>query len=213
MHADCGTHRILRGALGLVAVAALLAGCSSTKKDAATTTTAATSTTAATTSTTAAPSTTAAGATTTSTTAVTGTTTAGPTSPTATVPSGNYYVYFKGSKDGTVEGQAVTLVSFDEVQFLTGSAALAAAKAHHAVAQDATSLDDDYYIVNDNTLLRTLAVVPDAQVSKLGCDGGCSTQVPSSATEVAAAKGLFKILVQNVRGVSTVTSVEGVFVP
>jgi hypothetical protein len=59
-----------------------------------------------------------------------------------------------------------------------------------------------------------MAVVPDAQVFVVGCNGGCTTPEASSIDAAAAKPNqLFKILVQNVGSDSTITSVEGVFLP
>jgi hypothetical protein len=54
-------------------------------------------------------------------------------------------------KTGVADGGAHTM-TFDYVQFLTGSAAIHAATAHGDTA------DNDYYVVNDNPKLRTFPV-------------------------------------------------------
>ncbi|MCU1353165.1 MAG: hypothetical protein JWM05_2374 [Acidimicrobiales bacterium] len=131
----------------------------------------------------------------------------------AALPSGWHYVYFNGISQGSIRGQAVSLVTFDKVDFLTGKAAVDAAHKAGAIPPGQDYVDNDYYISNTNPLLRTMAVVPDAQVTQVGCGGSCTTQEPSSIDVVAAQKGLFKILVQNVGSDSTITSVEGVFLP
>ena len=205
---------------------ATLAGCGAKGGDKAadtTTATAAGSSTAVVTSTTA-------GATTTTTVATTSTTTGSVTTTTEdnsgdpgkegststssnldTLPTGIHYGYFAGLEDGKVEGQDVQVLLWDEVEFLQGDAAVAAAHAHHDIPDDQDYVDDDYYIVNDNQLVRHLAIVPDAQVTHLK-DGG-TDQEPSSPSDVYKEQGLFKIEIQNVRGISTITSVEGVFLP
>ena len=211
-----------------VAAAALalaaLAGCGAKGSDKAadTTTTAADSSTAAT-STTAGDTTTTTGATTSTTTGSVTTTTEdnsgdpgkeGSTSTSSnldTLPTGIHYGYFAGLEDGKVEGQDVQVLLWDEVEFLQGDAAVAAAHAHHDIPDDQDYVDDDYYIVNDNQLVRHLAIVPDAQVTHLK-DGG-TDQEPSSPSDVYKEQGLFKIEIQNVHGISTITSVEGVFLP
>lgn len=122
-----------------------------------------------------------------------------------TLPSGTHYGYFGGVEDGKVEGQDVQVLLFDKAELLTGQAAIDAATAHGDTA------DNDYYIVNDNQTLRRLAVVPDGQVTTL-VDGSMD-QTPSSVDEVAKDVHLFKILVQNVRGISTISSIEAVYQP
>jgi hypothetical protein len=191
-----------------------LAGCSSSGSDGAGTTTtkaeAATTTTAAGATTTEAPTTTAGSGTTEApttapaTTAVPGKET---TADLAFLPEGVHYGYFKGIGTGTIEGQEVSVLTFDKVEFLTGAAAEKAAKAH------GDTVDNDYYIVNDNTMLRKLGVIPDSQVFTLKGEGGSPETEASSATEVAGQPYLFKIEVVNVRGVSPITSIEAVFLP
>lgn len=122
-----------------------------------------------------------------------------------TLPDGVHYGYIAGVENGKVEGQAVQVIIFDKVDFLTGADAIAAAKA------DGVPLDTDYYIRNQNQTVRRLAVVPDATVTSL--KGGSPDQTPSSVDEVANQDGLFKIDVGNVRGITTVSSIEGVYLP
>lgn len=216
-----------RRATRTIAIAAtlgalLLGGCSSSGGSsgdkAATTTTAATSTTA--TSTTSAAVTTTAAAGTTAATSTTG----GPTTTVAggkdggtpagldVLPDGFYYGYFHGVSGGTINGQSVQVLAFDEVQFFTGQAAVDQAHAHHAIPASQDYVDDDYYLLNTNPRIRHLAIVPDAQVTSLK-SAGSAEPVPSSPDEVATQPYLFKIQMQNVRGESTITSVEAVFLP
>lgn len=124
-------------------------------------------------------------------------------------PDGAHYGYLAGLEDGTVEGQAVQVIIWDEVQFLTGAEAAAAATA----AGDESPPPNDSYIVNENQTVRRLAVVPDAQVTTLS--GGSPDPVPSSVSEVAlsGADILYKIEVGTVRGVTTVSGIEGVYLP
>jgi len=221
-------HRARIGAAALVlATLVLLAACSTgggsdassdtTGAGQATSSTAPDSSTTAggsgTTSTTAAAasSTSAPGASTTSTTSI-GTGPKGQTTPgLGSLPAGIHYGYFTGVTDGQVEGQQVQVVSFDKVDFLTGDAAVKAAIAHGDAPAGATSIDDDYYIVNDNKLIRLLPVIPDGVVSVI--HDGSTEPVPGSIDEAVATPGLYKIEVVVVRGVSLITATEGVFLP
>jgi len=205
----------------------LLAGCSSGSKHAAATTTSTSSASATSTSTTAASTSTSTGSTTSTTTASkdggngdnTSTTVPDNQNPegglqTSTVdslPDGTHYGYIKGITDGLLEGRAASLIDFDKVTYLTGQAAVDAAHAAGDLPPDQNSLPNDYYLVNDNPQVRTLAVSPDATVSVV--KGGNSAPVPSDPGGAAATAGLYKIQITNTRGVSVVTSIEGVFLP
>src|SRR3954447_22475174 len=146
-----------RTAAALAMATILLAACSSNGSDAAkkdtTTSTAAKTTTTEAGTTTPPPGkptpTPAAAATTT--TGGGATTTTGPegteTGSLDTLPSGVHYGYFAGIESGTVEGQPVQVLLWDEVQFLTGQAAVDAAHAHHDIPPDQNYVDNDYYIV------------------------------------------------------------------
>lgn len=123
------------------------------------------------------------------------------------LPDGTHHGYIAGVEKGMVEGQAVQVIIWDEVELLTGDAADAAA----AAAGDESPVPNDYYIVNDEQTVRRLAVVPDASVSTL-VDGG-SELVPSSVTDVAKQDHLFEILVGNVRDITTVSSIQAVYLP
>ncbi len=120
---------------------------------------------------------------------------------------GEHYGYLAGLEEGTVEGQDVQVVIWDEVEFLTGEAADEAA----ALAGDESPVPNDYYVRNTTQTVRRLAVVPDASAFTL--DGGGPDLVPSSVSEVAFEDHLFKILVSNVRGVTTVSLIEAVYLP
>ncbi|WP_426571662.1 hypothetical protein [Aquihabitans sp. McL0605] len=203
-------------AAAAVAMAALLAACGSSGGDQAdsTTTTAASTTTAdagTTTSTTDGTTSTssAAGGTTSTTLSSEGVDTE--TTKLETLPDGKHYGYIAGIENGTVEGQAVQVIIFDKVDFLTGADAVAAAHEDGAIPADQDFVDNDYYIRNQNQTVRRLAVVPDATVTSLS--GGSPDPVPSSVTEVAKTDFLYKIDVGNVRGITTVSSIEGVFLP
>ena len=69
---------------------------------------------------------------------------------------GRHFVFIKSMDVST---DPATMV-FDLGYFLTGDAANEAAAAHG----DETPVPNDYYIVNDNPLLRTLPIAPDVDV-------------------------------------------------
>ena len=122
-----------------------------------------------------------------------------------TLPDGDHYGYMAGLEKGTVEGQDVQVILWDEVEFLTGQEAIDAA------ATDSVTLDTDYYIRNKNQTIRRLAVVPDASVTTL--QEGTSGSKPSSVDEVWQQEYLFKINVGNVRDITTVSSIDAVYLP
>ena len=174
---------------------------SSTSADGSTTT-GATSTSATSSSTTAATGTTSNGGT--STTSAGGTN-SGTTAGLGSLPEGSHYGYLKSITAGKVEGQTVSIVGFDKVDLLTGQEAIDAA----AAAGD--EVDNDYYIRNDNPLIRKLPVIPDSSITILAESG--TEQVPSGIDEAVNSPGLYKIEVVVVRGVSLITGVEGVYLP
>ncbi|MEZ5138406.1 MAG: hypothetical protein R2711_06460 [Acidimicrobiales bacterium] len=112
-----------------------------------------------------------------------------------------------------VEGQAVQVIIWDEVELLTGQEAVDAAHEDGAIPADQDVVENDYYIRNQNQRVRRLAVVPGAQVYTLAGDGGSTDTIPSSVTDVAMQPFLFRIEVGNVRGITTVSSIEAVFLP
>ena len=122
-----------------------------------------------------------------------------------TLPDGDHYGYMAGLEKGTVEGQDVQVILWDEVEFLTGQEAIDAA------ATDSVTLDTDYYIRNKKQTIRRLAVVPDASVTTL--QEGTSGSKPSSVDEVWQQEYLFKINVGNVRDITTVSSIDAVYLP
>jgi hypothetical protein len=122
-----------------------------------------------------------------------------------TLPDGDHYGYMAGLEKGKVEGQDVQVIIWDEVEFLTGQAAVDAA------AKDGVTLDTDYYVRNQNQTVRRLAVVPDASVTTL--QEGTSGSRPSSVDEVWQQEYLFKINVGNVRDITTVSSIDAVYLP
>ncbi len=122
-----------------------------------------------------------------------------------TLPDGVHYGYMAGLEKGTVEGQDVQVILWDEVEFLRGQEAIDAA------AEDNVTLDTDSYIRNKNQTIRRLAVVPEASVTTL--QEGTSGSKPSSVDEVWQQEYLFKIDVGNVRDITTVSSIDAVYLP
>jgi len=76
---------------------------------------------------------------------------------------GRHFGYIK-----SIDVGSQTLV-FDLAYFLTGEEANQAAADHG----DETPVPNDYYIVNDNPLLRTLAVAPDVKVGVIDWGNCC----------------------------------------
>lgn len=113
--------------------------------------------------------------------------------------------YVAGVENGVVEGQAVQVILFDQVEVLTGQAAIDAA------AEDGETLDTDYYVRDPDASLVSVAVAPDASVSTL--QGGSSVQVPSSVTDIAGAGVdlLHEIDTSTVRDVTLVNSIAGYY--
>jgi hypothetical protein len=199
-------------AAGLLAVSLLAVGCGSDESDDAATTSSTTEAVTAeeTTSTTEAPTTTeAAEETTTTSEDLEGVDTE--TSVLDTLPDGDHYGYLAGLENGTVEGQAVQVIIFDPVEFLTGDAAVAAAQADGVIPADQDAIENDYYIRNPEQTVLRLAVVPEASVTSL--DGGSPNPVPSSVDEVWQQDYLFRINVGNVRGITTVSGIEAIYLP
>ena len=60
-------------------------------------------------------------------------------------------------QDGHARAAGRTKLTFDRATLLTGAAAASAAKAH------GQTVEDDYFIVNDNPLIRTFTVSPDGR--------------------------------------------------
>jgi hypothetical protein len=129
-----------------------------------------------------------------------------------TLPDGVHYGYMAGHETGMVEGQQVQVILWDEVEFFTGPAADDAAHEDGVIPPEQEHIENDVYIRNKNQTIRRLAVVPDASVTTLG-ENGSPGQVPSSVNEVVTQPYLFKILVGNVRGITTISSIEGVYLP
>jgi hypothetical protein len=197
-------------AAGLLAVSLLTVGCGSDDDgDAAASSTTEAVTAEETTSTTAAPTTTEAAEETTTTEDLEGVDTE--TSVLDSLPDGDHYGYLAGLENGTVEGQAVQVIIFDPVEFLTGDEAVAAAKEDGVIPADQDVIENDYYIRNSEQTVLRLAVVPEASVTSL--DGGSANPVPSSVDEVWQQDYLFRINVGNVRDITTVSGIEAIFLP
>lgn len=205
-----------RTRLAVVAAAALAAltvvacGTSGGDDDAGATTTTASTTTEA--STTGAPTTTTATPTTTTADDGGNEGTDTETSELDTLPDGVHYGFMAGHETGMVEGQPVEVILWDEVEFFTGPAADDAAHEDGVIPPEQEHIENDVYIRNKNQTIRRLAVVPDASVTTLG-ENGSPGEVPSSVNEVVTQPYLFKILVGNVRGITTISSIEGVYIP
>jgi hypothetical protein len=159
----------MRRIASVLAVAMLVAACSESTADETTSTAPATSAPETTTTTTHVDTTTPVEQTTTTTVPETTTTT-------APLPEGvrefAYVVGVETSDDGSV------VVTADYAQFLTGDEAIQAAIEDGFIVEGET-VPNDYYIVNDNSQLRELALDPSAPIVLNACfvDGECVTQV------------------------------------
>ncbi len=122
-----------------------------------------------------------------------------------TLPDGDHHGYIAGLENGTVEGQRVQVLVWDPVELLTGQAAIDTA------AKDGVTLDTDYYVRNPDQTVKRIAVVPEASVTTLATGG--SGSVPSSVDEVWRQDHLFKINVGNVRGITTISGIDAVYLP
>ena len=127
------------------------------------------------------------------------------------LPEGIHTGYFTGVSDGMVEGQPVQVVAFDPVELLTGQEAIDAAIAAGDAEPGATSIDNDYYIVNDDTSLLLLPVIPDGVVSVIR--EGSSEPQPGSIDEAVLLPSLYEVDIVVVRGISLITATEGVYLP
>lgn len=128
-----------------------------------------------------------------------------------TLPDGVHHGYIAGLETGTVEGQSVQVIIFDPVELLTGDAATQAAIEDGVLGPDEGPIPNDVYVRNEVQTVIRLAVVPEAQVSTLS--GGGPDLVPSSVDEVWRQTYLFRIDAQNVRGITTLSSIEAVYLP
>ncbi len=96
---------------------------------------------------------------------------------------GRHFVFVNNVR--TAEG-AETL-TFDLAYFLTGGAAVQAAIAH-GVIEPGDPLPNDYYIVNDNPLLRTVPVSPDVSVRVIDWKHCCDVTDATFADWAAAVR-------------------------
>lgn len=133
----------------------------------------------------------------------------GTTSGFGSLAEGSYTGFFRSVTSGSVEGQAVQVVGFDDVDLLTGQEAIDAAIAAGDAEPGATSLDTDYYLRNLDETPVLLPVIPEGQVWILV--GGSPDTVSGSIDEAFAQGGLYRIEVVVVRGVSLITGVEGIY--
>lgn len=104
--------------------------------------------------------------------------------PTVDVPaSGTDIGYLVASRETSADGAALS-VSFDRVQFFTGEAA------RREADKRGDEIENDYYLVNDNTRLRTLVVADGATVTgdssfNSWAGDGSSGQRPRTLDELA----------------------------
>jgi hypothetical protein len=102
---------------------------------------------------------------------VTATPSAVPSEPsTAALPDGRHFGYIKD-----VDPTSLTMM-FDLAYFLTGTEADKAAQAHGALGPGQEHIENDYFIVNDNPMLRTLSIAAGAKVHRIGPSGPDATK-------------------------------------
>jgi hypothetical protein len=100
--------------------------------------------------------------------------------PSQVLPDGRSFVYAK-KVVGSTGAQSLT---FDLALFLTDQAAVDAAAAHG----DETPPPNGYYIVNDNPLLRTIAISPAVSIRYFPTSGpGCCSHKPGTLDGFSAA--------------------------
>ncbi len=124
---------------------------------------------------------------------------------------GDHYGYIAGVESGTVEGQKVQVIVWDEAQMLTGDAAVQAAHEDKAIPDDQDFVENDYYIRNENQTVRRLAVDPDATITSL--QDGSPDEVPATLDQVWHQDHLFVLKVVNAGGTSEVKGIKAVFLP
>jgi len=109
-----------------------------------------------------------------------------PTGPSATSPEPSLAPELgDGVHFGFIEGVDVAggTIVFDLAYFLTGEEANQAAAEHGFE----TPVPNDYFIVNDNPKLRTLALSPDVELALLDWDQCCDTFIDGDLTVFAEA--------------------------
>jgi hypothetical protein len=185
-----GRNRTWTLALGLISLTILGTACSSDGQGSAGSTTSTSTTILATTATTSAP-------------ATEPSTTLGNSDDTgkSELADGRHYGFWK-----TLEiGDTVAFGEFDLAYFLTGT------EAEKAAASHGDDLSNDYYVVNDNTRLRTLIVNGDAEVTVVDWDNCCGTK-PSNVADLAVDRresSGFWVTIEN----GAVTKIEEQYVP
>ena len=110
-----------------------------------------------------------------------------------TVTSDSVYAYIKKAwqKEDSV------FIEADYIQFLTGKAAVEAAKLHHeadTIYDDKGKItdiivDNDYYILNENKKLRTLAVGKDVTIETVSMSNGPVSIVKTSLKDFISTHG------------------------
>jgi hypothetical protein len=105
----------------------------------------------------------------------------------------------------------VTKLTFDRATLLTGAAASSAAKAH------GKTVEDDYFIVNDNPLIRTLPVSPSVVVvgseNLTGGVGPTPSTLTTLETWVSAHKDQTLPVELGYDAKGTVTNITEIFFP
>jgi hypothetical protein len=124
---------------------------------------------------------------------------------------GTHHVLLEGLSDGVVDGEPVQVLALDKVDFLTGQEAVDAALEAGVIGPDEGGVPNDYFIRNENPLIRQLPVLPDSEVLLLV--GGSPELEAGTLEDAVAADTLFQIQVTDVDGVSTITEVRGFYVP
>lgn len=124
---------------------------------------------------------------------------------------GTHHGELVGVESAELDGTTVQVIAFDKVDLLTGDEAVAAAQEDGAIPADQDVVENDYYVRNRNPLVRRLPVAPDAPIT--GLEAGSPDPVPATLAELLDLPNLVEIVVADVDGVSTVTSVAAVYVP
>jgi len=146
----------------------------------------------------------------------TDTATSSPTpEPAPVLEDGRHYVFIKTIKTGTDP----KVIRFDLAAFLTGDEANEAA-VEDGVIEPGDSVPNDYYVVNDNPMLRKLPLADDVKVLIVNWDSCCDSIVGeldevAEAFKTGATEGLYRSISGfwiTVKG-GIVTKLEEQFVP